>query len=476
MIFYVIPFIKSLFLTLKSYYLRVIIKQAFDYKDYEVNQMDLQRKLQILSDAAKYDVSCSSSGSNRKGSKLGSTEAAGICHSFTPDGRCISLLKILMTNFCIYDCAYCINKRSNDVPRAAFTVDEIVHLTINFYRRNYIEGLFLSSAIIKNPNHTMEMLTEVVKKLRTIHHFGGYIHLKAIPGASEELIHEAGLYVDRMSVNIELPSDTSLKLLAPDKKKEEIFKPMKFIHLNQVAHTEERKLSSKAPLYVPGGQSTQLIIGATPESDLSILSLSEKLYQKYALKRVYYSAYTPVNKGKHLPDLSAPPTLREHRLYQGDWLLRFYGFKANELLDDKHPQFDTHLDPKTSWALNNLHLFPIEINRAPYQMLLRVPGIGLKGAQKIVSSRRIAPLQFEDLKKLGVVLKKAQYFITCHTKYYGQVDLDEDKIRHILTPKLHLIEEPKPYEQLSLFSMLPSSKEKSTLLLEDYSTTITGEL
>lgn len=440
--------------------------------------MDLQKKLQILSESAKYDVSCSSSSSNRKShkGKLGSTETAGICHSFTPDGRCISLLKILMTNFCIYDCAYCINKRSNDVPRAAFTVAEIVDLTINFYRRNYIEGLFLSSAIIQNPNHTMELLTEVVKKLRTVYHFGGYIHLKAIPGASEELIHEAGLYVDRLSVNIELPSDASLKLLAPDKKKEEIFKPMKAIHLNQVAHAEERKLSKKAPLYVPGGQSTQLIIGATPDSDLNIISLSEKLYQKYALKRVYYSAYTPVNKGKHLPNLSAPPTLREHRLYQGDWLLRFYGFKANELLDDKHPQFDTYLDPKTSWALNNLHLFPIEVNHAPYQMLLRVPGIGLKGAQKIINSRRIAPLHFDDLKKLGVVLKRAQYFITCHTKYYGQVDIDEDKIRHILTPKSYLNENTKPYEQLSLFALQNDSINANTLLLEDTSTALTGEL
>ena len=454
--------------------------------------MDLQQKLQILSDAAKYDVSCSSSGSNRKSQKgqLGSTAASGICHSFTPDGRCVSLLKILMTNYCIYDCAYCINKRSNDVPRAAFTVDEIVNLTIHFYRRNYIEGLFLSSAIIQNPNHTMEMLTQVVKKLRTQHQFGGYIHLKAIPGASEELIHEAGLYVDRMSVNIELPSATSLKLLAPDKKKEDIFKPMKSIHTHQVALAEERKISKKAPLYVPGGQSTQLIIGATPDSDLNILTLSEKLYQKYNLKRVYYSAYTPVNKDKHLPDLAAPPTLREHRLYQGDWLLRLYGFKADELLTSQKPQFDIHLDPKTAWALNNLHLFPIEINRAPYEMLIRVPGIGLKGARKIVSSRRIAPLQFEDLKKLGIVLKRAQYFITCHTKYYGQVDLDEEKIRRVLAPPSLLLEEPNPYEQLSLFttaisSGIATSSGRSTssgflnthtLALDGSSSALTGEL
>ena len=484
--------------------------------------MELQEKLRILSDAAKYDVSCSSSGSRRKSTagQLGSTAAAGICHSFTPDGRCISLLKILMTNYCIYDCAYCVNKRSNDVERAAFTVDEVVQLTINFYRRNYIEGLFLSSAIIQNPNHTMEMLTTVVKKLRTEYHFGGYIHLKAIPGASEELIHEAGLYADRMSVNIELPSDASLKLLAPDKKKEEIFKPMKDIKQNQLIHLEERKKFKKAPTFVPGGQSTQLIIGATPDSDLNILSLSEKLYQKYSLKRVYYSAYTPVNTGKNLPDISVPPTLREQRLYQGDWLLRYYGFKADELLTEKNPHFETYLDPKTSWALNNLHLFPIEVNKASYQMLLRVPGIGVKGAKKIVSSRRLAPLQFDDLKKLGIVLKRAQYFITCNTRYYGQVDIDEDKIRRILMPQTsNLLEESNPYEQLSLFNddissniassncktsslILPkhltqSSKSfsqiqrslqddlttpishpitSSALLLEDASTALTGEL
>ena len=456
--------------------------------------MELQEKLRILSDAAKYDVSCSSSGSHRKSEKgqLGSTSASGICHSFTPDGRCISLLKILMTNYCIYDCAYCINKRSNDVARAAFTVDEVVELTINFYRRNYIEGLFLSSAIIQNPDHTMEMLTNVVKKLRKEYHFGGYIHLKAIPGADTALIHEAGLYADRMSVNVELPSADSLKLLAPDKKKEEIFTPMKNISLQKQYYEEERKRTRTAPTFVPGGQSTQLIIGATPDTDLNILSLSEKLYQKYQLKRVYYSAYTPVNKGANLPDLLTPPTLREHRLYQGDWLLRYYGFKADELLDEAHPQFDIYLDPKTSWALNNLHHFPIEINKAPYAMLLRVPGIGVKGARKIVSSRRIGPLHYEDLKKLGIVLKRAQYFITCNTKYYGQVDMDEQKIRHILTPsEVPLIGETNGYEQLSLFSHFPDLTHKplsetntfgshfinaSTLLLEDHVTQITGQL
>lgn len=458
--------------------------------------MDIKEKLEILSDAAKYDVSCSSSGSNRspKKGQLGSTEAAGICHSYTPDGRCISLLKILLTNYCIYDCAYCINKRSNNVRRAAFTVEEVVSLTINFYRRNYIEGLFLSSAIIKDANHTMEMLTSIVKKLRSEHHFGGYIHLKAIPGASDELIHEAGLHVDRMSVNIELPSADSLKLLAPDKKKEAIFKPMHDIHQNSLIHLEERKRSRKAPLYVPGGQSTQLIIGATPDTDYNILNLSEKLYNKYGLKRVYYSAYTPVNKGKNLPELTQPPTLREHRLYQGDWLLRLYGFKATELLDEAHPQFDTHLDPKTSWALNHLEQFPVEINSAPYQMLLRVPGIGIRGAQKIMSSRRIAPLHYEDLRKLGIVLKRAQYFITCNTKYYGKVDMQEDKIKRLLIPQDAYYDETAPYEQLSLFNfqtpppdkmitsptsalLLPKTVGiKQHILLSDTPTALTGEL
>lgn len=449
--------------------------------------MELNEKLKILSDAAKYDVSCSSSGSNRKGKfgDLGNASASGICHSFTPDGRCISLLKILLTNYCIYDCAYCINRRSNDVSRAAFTPQEVIDLTINFYRRNYIEGLFLSSAIIKNPNHTMEMLLQVVKKLRLEEHFKGYIHMKAIPGASEELIHEAGLYVDRMSVNIELPSERSLKLLAPDKNKKDILAPMRSIGSHITAAKEDRKASKKAPLFVPGGQSTQLIIGATPETDLNILNLSEKLYEKYDLKRVYYSAYTPVNTGGALPELKAPPTLREHRLYQGDWLLRLYGFKSHELLSEEKPQFDIHLDPKCNWALNNLHLFPVEINKAPYEMLLRVPGIGIRGAKKIVMSRRIAPLNYDDLKKLGIVLKRAQFFITCNTKYYGSTDIDDVQIRRRLVPQLAL-EDEAPYEQLSLFTvpqnttsklLLPnSSLAVKPLLLEDSASALTGEL
>ncbi|PHV69517.1 putative DNA modification/repair radical SAM protein [Sporanaerobium hydrogeniformans] len=436
--------------------------------------MDIKTKLEILSDAAKYDVSCSSSGSRRPTQKgdLGSTAAAGICHSFTPDGRCISLFKILLTNYCQYDCAYCMNRKSNDIPRAAFTVDEVIDLTIHFYRRNYIEGLFLSSAIFKSPNHTMELLTTIVRKLRQEQGFKGYIHLKAIPGADEILIHEAGLYVDRMSVNIELPSSSSLKRLAPDKKKEEIFTPMKSISTHIVSHQEEWKKSQKAPLFVPGGQSTQLIIGATPDSDLNILTLTQKLYDKYRLKRVYYSAYVPVNKDKELPSIENPPTLREHRLYQSDWLLRFYGFRANELLDEEHPNLDIYFDPKTSWALAHLDQFPVEINKASYPLLLRVPGIGVRSAQRIMSSRRIAPLDYSDLKKLGIVLKRAQYFITCNTKYYGSVALDEDRIRKALRPTSFSADIGKTYEQLSLFTSSP----KPLLLIEDSLSALTGEI
>lgn len=465
-------------------------------------KLELSEKLRILSGAAKYDVSCSSSGSNRKAVKgsLGSAASSGICHSFTPDGRCISLLKILLTNYCIYDCAYCINRRSNDVERAAFTVDEVVNLTMNFYRRNYIEGLFLSSAVIKNPNHTMEMLTSVVENLRTKHNFHGYIHLKAIPGADDALIQRAGNLVDRMSVNLELPSDESLKLLAPEKNKTDIFSPMKSIKNNIIVSNSERRLSKTAPIFVPGGQSTQLIVGATKESDLNILTLSENLYDNFSLKRVYYSAYVPVNSGKNLPDLKSPPTLREHRLYQGDWLLRVYGFRSEELLNDKSPNFDINFDPKTNWALNNINLFPVEINIAPYETLIRIPGIGVQGAKKIMSARKVSFLDFNDLKKLGVVLKRAQYFVVCKGKYYGSVDLDEDKVRSALKPKIDLNYLDDGNEQLSFFDSLnlnksldlfPTSPNKKlllsaskddfnsldkTLLLNDKGTSFTGEL
>ena len=440
--------------------------------------MELSEKLRILSGAAKYDVSCSSSGSNRGGKKgsLGSASSSGICHSFTPDGRCISLLKILLTNCCIYDCSYCINRRSNDVERATFTADEVVNLTMNFYRRNYIEGLFLSSAIIKNANFTMEILTEVVEKLRNEHNFGGYIHLKAIPGADEELINKAGRLVDRMSVNLELPSDKSLKLLAPEKNKEEIFKPIKNIKNQIIINKEERRKSKNSSIFVPGGQSTQLIVGATKETDLNILTLSENLYNKFALKRVYYSAYVPVNSGKNLPDIKNPPTLREHRLYQGDWLLRVYGFNSNELLNEANPNFDINFDPKTTYALNNIHLFPVEINKAPYEMLIRVPGIGIRGAKKIVSARRVNSLDFLDLKKLGIVLKRAQYFITCRGKYFGAVSFDELKIKKALKPKVDLNYIDEDIEQISFFDAPSISENNKLLLLNDKSTSLTGEL
>ncbi|MCT8977019.1 putative DNA modification/repair radical SAM protein [Clostridium sp. CX1] len=447
--------------------------------------MEISEKLRILAGAAKYDVSCSSSGSNRSSKKgaIGSVAPSGICHSFTPDGRCISLLKILLTNYCIYDCSYCINRRSNDIERASFTPEEVVNITMNFYRRNYIEGLFLSSSIINSANFTMELLTTVVHKLRNEHNFGGYIHLKAIPGADEDLIKKAGSLVDRMSVNIELPSSKSLKLLAPEKNKDDVLKPMRYIKDSIVINKYERMNYKNSPIFVPGGQSTQLIVGATKESDLNILNLTESLYDKFELKRVYYSAYVPVNSGTNLPKLKNPPTLREHRLYQGDWLLRVYGFKAEELLNEKNPNFDINFDPKTTYALNNIHLFPVEINKAPYKMLIRIPGIGIRGAQKIVSARRVNSLDFFDLKKLGIVIKRAQYFITCKGKYYGTVSFDDIKIKKALTPKLDLNSIDESAEQLSFFDnninnpLLPkASLNNKLLLLNDKSSSITGEL
>jgi putative DNA modification/repair radical SAM protein len=448
-------------------------------------EMEIDEKLRILTGAAKYDVSCSSSSSNRSSKKgnIGSVAPSGICHSFTPDGRCISLLKILLTNYCIYDCSYCINRRSNDIERASFTADEVVNITMNFYRRNYIEGLFLSSSIIKSANFTMELLTTVAHKLRNEHNFRGYIHLKAIPGADEDLIKKAGSLVDRMSVNIELPSSKSLKLLAPEKNKDDILKPMLNIKNNIITNKYERRKYKNSPIFVPGGQSTQLIVGATKESDLNILNLTENLYNKFDLRRVYYSAYIPVNSGTNLPDLKNPPTLREHRLYQGDWLLRVYGFKADELLNEKNPNFDINFDPKTTYALNNIHLFPVEINKASYNTLIRIPGIGIRGAQKIVSARRINSLDFFDLKKLGIVIKRAQYFITCKGKYYGTVAFDDMRIRKALTPKFDLNSIDETAEQLSFFDnnignlIIPKdSSNNKLLLLNDKSTSITGEL
>lgn len=448
--------------------------------------MNIDEKLNILSAAAKYDVSCSSSGSKRKNlnNGIGNAENSGICHSFTADGRCISLLKILLTNYCIYNCKYCVNASTKDVPRAMFTPDEIVSLTINFYKRNYIEGLFLSSAIFKTPNYTMELLLNVVKKLRIEEKFNEYIHLKAIPGADEALIKEAGKYTDRMSVNIELPSASSLKLLAPQKNKENILSPMSTIKNSILENKDLKKNIKSTPLFVPGGQSTQLIVGATPESDYKILNLSENLYNRFNLKRVYYSAYVPVIKNdKVLPNIIHPPLVREHRLYQADWLLRFYGFKAKELLKDENDSFDLNFDPKTSWALSNIDNFPIEINKASYDTLLRIPGIGVRSARRILITRKVHSLKFEDLKKLGIVLKRAKYFITCKGKYYGDVSFDEEKIRtrllYMNRPKL----ENENSEQLNFFDNIYPKTSNGILLPEpkkiimptDKVTSITGE-
>lgn len=417
--------------------------------------MELESKLEILSAAAKYDVSCSSSGSTRKNipAGFGNASKAGICHSWSDDGRCISLLKILFTNSCIYDCAYCVNRASNDIPRATFTPQEVADLTANFYRRNYIEGLFLSSGIIKNPDHTMGKLLDTVKILRNEYKFNGYIHIKAIPGADLGLISETGTYVDRMSVNIELPSSERLKLLAPQKNKEAILKPMNFIKTNIVEKKEEKKLFKKAPLFVPAGQSTQLIVGATPDHDLTILRLTENLYKRFSLKRVYYSAYVPVSTNPNLPAINKPPLLREHRLYQADWLLRFYGFSADELLNENKPDFDTELDPKSNWAMRNLDKFPVEINKADLSTLLRVPGIGTTSARRIMSARRVGSLGFDDLKKLGVVLKRAKFFITCKGKYNAEGNDNEIIIRQSL---ITAGKRANPgYEQISIFSHFP---------------------
>lgn len=406
--------------------------------------MTLNEKLEILSDAAKYDSSCSSSGSDRSNNciGIGSGASSGICHSWGIDGRCISLLKILFTNYCIYDCKYCINRKSNNVKRTSFTVDEVISLTINFYKRNYIEGLFLSSGIIKDENFTMEMLYQVAKKLRTEHNFHGYIHLKAIPGADYNLIKKAGLYADRLSINIELPSEKSLKLLAPDKSKQNILQPMKYIGENYINSIEEKKKYKYYQNFSPAGQSTQLIVGATPETDYQIIKLSENLYNKFNLKRVYYSAYIPVNKNENLPVL-APPLEREHRLYQADWLIRFYNFTHDELLSEKNPNFNMNYDPKVNWALNNIDFFPLEVNKASYEALLRVPGIGPLGAKKIISIRRMSNINFEILKKIGIVLKRAKYFITCNGKYLENFNFN-------LLPEF-LKEKKINYNQLRLF-------------------------
>ncbi len=415
--------------------------------------MEALDKLKILADAAKYDVSCSSSGSERKGDKsmLGNTALPGICHSFAEDGRCISLLKILYTNKCIYDCAYCINRASNtEMKRAEFTPDEVVDITISFYRRNYIEGLFLSSGVVKNPNHTMEMLISVVQKLREVERFNGYIHLKGIPGADNRLIEKAGRYVDRMSINIELPTTQGLRLLAPEKKRLEMIEPMGFIRERISEYQANSKRFQNTPSFVPAGQSTQLIVGATNEADYKIIKISEALYKRMKLKRVYYSSYIPVGKTDIVASNQMNLLKREHRIYQADWLLRFYGFTADEILTKEDPNLDMDVDPKCQWALRNLHLFPMEINKASFLELLRIPGIGNITARRIVASRRFEALTFDSLTKMGVVMKRAKYFITCSGKHFGTSDLEAPKL------KVHLLDAPKKNStQMSLFELYP---------------------
>ncbi len=376
----------------------------------------ITEKLNILADAAKYDVSCSSSGSNRKNDNkgVGNGHISGICHTYTADGRCVSLLKILLTNHCIFDCAYCVSRKSNDIQRAAFTVEEVVSLTMNFYRRNYIEGLFLSSGIFKNADFTMERLLKVVKKLRLEERFNGYIHLKTIPGASEELIREAGLYADRMSINLEMPTEQGLKLLAPEKSHQDVSRSLKIVQQNIISLADEQKIIKRVPKFVPAGQSTQIVIGATPETDKEIMYKAAEYYGQFNLKRVYYSGYIPISNDTRMPGLhTQPPLLRENRLYQTDWLMRFYGFKIHELLNDHNPHLDLDVDPKLSWALRNLQHFPVDINTASYNMILRVPGIGVRAAAKIVKARKFGKLRTDQLKKMGISMLKTKYFIRC---------------------------------------------------------------
>ncbi|MEM9076004.1 MAG: putative DNA modification/repair radical SAM protein [Bacteroidota bacterium] len=395
----------------------------------------IREKLNILADAAKYDVSCASSGSDRKNSKngLGNASRMGICHSYTEDGRCVSLLKILLTNYCIYDCAYCVTRKSNDVKRAAFKIQEVVDLTINFYRRNYIEGLFLSSGIFKSPDYTMERLIAVAKKLREEENFNGYIHLKSIPGASDELMYQAGLYADRLSVNIEVPTVSGLKLLAPDKKHEDFAKPMLKVKNELLRYKNEKKIIKSTPKYAPAGQSTQMIVGATNETDKDVMYSATYYYKEYRMKRVYYSGYVPVAEDARLPSIgSQVPMLRENRLYQTDWLLRFYGFAINEILNDSHPNLDMDVDPKLSWALRNLHHFPIDVNKADKRLLARVPGLGMLSVDKILKARRFRRLNWEHLKKIGVALNRAQYFLVCNSNTWERRDLDAERIKGMI--------------------------------------------
>tara|TARA_R110000823_G_scaffold288901_3_gene407319 strand:+ start:277 stop:1536 length:1260 start_codon:yes stop_codon:yes gene_type:complete len=414
----------------------------------------IKEKLNILADAAKYDVSCSSSGSNRKNKDNGLGDTGnGICHTYTEDGRCVSLLKILLTNHCIFDCAYCVTRKSNDIKRAAFKIQEVVDLTINFYRRNYIEGLFLSSGIFKSADYTMERLIAVAKKLREEENFNGYIHLKSIPGASDELMYEAGLYADRLSVNIEIPTISGLKLLAPDKKHEDFIKPMLKVKNEIIRYNEERKIIRSTAKYAPAGQSTQMIIGATGESDKDIMYSATHFYKNYNMKRVYYSGYVPISTDSRLPSLgSEVPMLRENRLYQTDWLLRFYGFSVNEILDADHPNLEMDIDPKLMWALRNLNHFPVDINKAESRMLARIPGIGMGSVQKIINGRKFRNLSWDHLKKMGVALNRAKYFIICNSNDWERRDLDASKIKGMILQSQNGKFSKHYNNQLSLFN------------------------
>lgn len=393
----------------------------------------VSEKLNILADAAKYDVSCSSSGGNRKNNNkgLGDSKASGICHTYTEDGRCVSLLKILLTNHCIYDCAFCVSRKSNDVQRAAFTVEEVVDLTINFYRRNYIEGLFLSSGIFKNADFTMERLVRIAKKLRLEHRFNGYIHLKSIPGATEELLTEAGLYADRLSINLEMPTEEGLKLVAPEKSHADVQKPLGFVNNKIIQLKDEKKLIKSVPKFAPAGQSTQMVIGATPENDFQIMSIANQYYNDYNLKRVYYSGFIPINHNDSLlPSIgSQPPLLRENRLYQTDWLMRFYQFDVHEILNETNPHLDTDIDPKLSYALRNLHHFPVDINTADYHMILRIPGVGVRSAKKIMAARKFGKIRTYQLKSFGIAYNRARYFMRCEDDQYQRLELLPTQIK-----------------------------------------------
>ncbi len=414
----------------------------------------IKEKLAILSDAAKYDVSCASSGSNRKNENkgLGNSSGMGICHTHTEDGRCVSLLKVLLTNHCIYDCAYCVSRRSNDVKRAAFTVQEIIDLTISFYRRNYIEGLFLSSGIFTNADYTMERMVLIAKKLRTEENFHGYIHLKTIPGASDELVRQAGLYADRLSVNVEMPTEQSLKLLAPDKKREDMLKPMRYLQGAIQQNREEKKQLKHVPLFAPAGQSTQLVIGATPETDLVILHLADGFYRKMQLRRVYYSGYVPISEDNRLPAIGTPvPMVRENRLYQADWLMRFYGFGVNELLSIEAPLLDMDIDPKLGWALRNMHLFPLDVNRADLHLIKRIPGVGLRSANKIVAARSYGKISWDHLRQMGVAINRAQYFLTAAYNGLARKDYQPYQIKELILAQGKSKYRPNFSPQISLF-------------------------